>query len=733
MNISWTSSGAGPRALALLVLATFLCLLPAPLGSATTTPSPSATSTPDAPADEDPSPGSTTGDVDVTLTEISPEILTPGEDLVVRGTVTNGTSAELALPELRLRAQQSAPISRSLLERWLDPSSLSATTLLHAERLEDPVEPGATAPFTLTVPAETLPFANSYAAWGPRGIEVTAHDAEATDYTEPAATRSFLLWWPDIEVETMPLAVLAAASPTAPERAAAQESGSRLDAVAAERLEPLLAALDRPAVDLAVDPSLLVDAPAVVDLTAGEPASSEPTAGEEPTRPPTAPKTSLRATIEDLADGASGTVHALLWADADAAALTHADRTDLIETVADARDEALAEAGVTAGTGLAWPVADTPDAGTVEALASAGASSVVLPSSGLAVTSQLTYTPSARADLLTNGATLPAVLADERLSALLAGELVPVNPLADQASVALDPLTARQYLLAETAVVTRERPADRRDLLLTVPRDFTGDAELLAEQLDALDRAPWLDRVGLEEMLEHPAPELDRETLPATVVEDGEVDAAELARVSEVLEQTSAFAGVLQEPDALVAPVRASLLAVTSAAWRELPDTRRELVTAAEVASQERRELVAARPGSTLNLINEDAHIPVAVTNEMSRPANVLVQLVPRDPRLVADDDVALEIPAQQSATAQVPVHAVGSGDVVVDVLLTSPDGTPIDEPTEIRVRVRADWETVGTAVVAGLLVLMLVVGLVRTVRRARRRKLEPTEEETTT
>src|SRR5690606_41226491 len=109
-------------------------------------------------------------------------------------------------------------------------------------------------------------------------------------------------------------------------------------------------------------------------------------------------------------------------------------------------------------------------------------------------------------------------------------------------------------------------------------------------------------------------------------------------------------------------------------------------------------------------------------------PAAALVRRGPRDPRLVGDEEVTLEVAAQQSATAQVPVHAVGSGDVVVDVRLAAPDGSAIDEPTEIRVRVRADWETVGTAVVAGLLALLLVVGLVRTVRRGRRGALPGTE-----
>ncbi|WP_413451709.1 DUF6049 family protein [Georgenia phoenicis] len=699
MNTTWTSSGAGPRALVLLLLAAILCLVPTAATATTSDP--------------------TADDVAVSLTDIAPAVLTPGEELVVRGTVTNGTDSEIVVPELRLRAQQSTPISRSLLERWLDPTSRSATTLLHAERLEEPLAPGATADFTLTVPPEAVPFSTGYAGWGPRGLEVTVHEADTSRAPDLAAARSFLLWWPDLEVETMPLAVLAAASPTAPERATAQETGTRLDVVAADRLEPLLAALDRPDVDLAVDPSLLVDVPAVVDLTAGEPADAEPT--EDPTDPDTAPKTTLRSTVRDFADAPGRAVHALLWADADASALTHAGRTDLIADVASARDAALEGLGLTAGTGLAWPAAEAPDAATLSALSAAGAASVVLPSTGLAATSQLTYTPSARADVAVNGTTLPAVLTDERLSALLSGTLLPINPDTD-GPVALDPLTARQYLLAETAVVARERPADRRDLLLTLPRDFAGDPAVLGEQLDALAQAPWLERVGLAEMLEREAPELERENLPETVVEDGEVGAEELDRVTEVLARTTAFAGVLEEPEVLVEPVRTALLEVTSAAWRDRPGTRGELVDAAEEASGERRGLVAARPGSTLNLINEEAHIPVAVTNEMSRPATVVVHLNPRDARLVADDDVTLEIPAQQSATAQVPVHAVGSGDVVVDVVLAAPDGAVINEPTEIQVRVRADWETVGTAVVAGLLVVMLVAGLVRTVRRARRR-----------
>ena len=703
MNITWTASGVAPRAAVLLVL--LACLLGVAPAAATP-------ADPDATQDPGPEEPSLGGVVSVELTDIRPAILQAGDDLVVRGTVTNGTTVAVAEPELRLRAQQTTPISRSLLERWLDPTSRSATVLLDAQRLEDPLAPGQSASFSFTVPAEELPLSATYVAWGPRGIEVTAHDATAVPVTDPPAARSFLLWWPGIEIETMPLSVLAAATPTADERTAAREASLPAGATAADRLVPLIEALDHPGVDLAVDPSVLTHLPPAVDLTGTQ--EDAPSTADEATD-------TLQEALGDFAANRDRNLHHLPWADADAAALAHAGRGDLLSAALLTPDEAAEALGQpTSTTVLGWPAARTVDAVTVDALADAGAQTLVLPGTGLAAATQLTYTPSARVDLDLAGGEVPAAVVDDRLSALLTGTVLPVNGTGP--TIELDPLTARQYLLAETAVITRERPADRRDLLLTVPRDTTAPPELLDAQLSALDEAPWLERVGLAEMFRHDAPDLARESLPELVVEDGEVDVATLERVDGVLARTAAFAGILAQPRELVEEVRSSLREVASAAWRTEPDAREEIVARAEQAASERQGLVAARPGSTLNLINEAAHIPVAVTNEMSQAAHVRVRLDPRDARLVADETVELQIPAHQSSTAQIPVHAVGSGDVVVEVLLTTPEGSPIDDPVEIQVRVRADWETVGTAVIAGILVVMLVVGIIRTVRRARRR-----------
>lgn len=679
------------------------------------------------------------GEVSVTITAIEPAILRPGDDLVVRGSVTNGTASELTDPEIRLRAQQQTPISRSMLERWLDPQTWSVTELLHVESMSEPLDAGAERAFSIRVPSEDLPLEEGYLSWGPRGIEVAVGDA-LDPIVAVATDRSYLLWWPDLDIETMPLAVVGAVTPTAEERRTAESTDVSVAQAAEPRLGSLLEALDRPTVDIAFDPSLLYpqEQPASEDADADDTAddTADDAAGgdaEEPEPDPTATEVEAAGLPDRLVtftERPDHMLYALPWADADVAALAHLGRTDLLTDGAQLTEQALAAAGLAddVRTDLAWPAAAEPDAETVGAAAATGSQAAILSSSALAVLEELTYTPSGRTDLAGEDWQLPAALLDDRLSAFLTGEHLPYLAPPEAQAEPLDPLTARQLLLAETAVISRERPTDRRDLVLAVPRDFDGSSSELAERLDVLDEAPWLDRVPLEEVLGHEPPaDLERTALPDRVVEPGEVTAGELDRAQAVLDQTTAFAGVLDEPQSIVEPVRAGLLTLPAVAWRQDTMARVATLEDAEAHSASRRGLVAAQPGSTLNLINAEAHIPVAVSNSLTEEAHVEVVLRPRDPRLMAPDPVALSVPAQETTTAQVPVQAIGSGNVVVDVLLTSPQGETINDPTEIQVRVRADWETVGTAVVAGLLGIMLVAGVVRTVLRVRRERHRPT------
>jgi hypothetical protein len=131
-----------------------------------------------------------------------------------------------------------------------------------------------------------------------------------------------------------------------------------------------------------------------------------------------------------------------------------------------------------------------------------------------------------------------------------------------------------------------------------------------------------------------------------------------------------------------------------------------------------RRSGVTVMSGSSLNLISETGRFPLGLRNDLPQPATVQVAVQPQSSLLLIDRTETVTIPAESETQVRIPFHAVGSGDVDVSVALLAPDGTPIGPPQELTVRVRADWENVGTAVVAALLALAFVIGIVRTIRR---------------
>ncbi|WP_185972523.1 DUF6049 family protein [Georgenia yuyongxinii] len=720
-----------------------MALLAGPAAGASATaaaPAPAVTAT--TPSDGQGSDEAVDPGLDVEITEIGPTILRPGETLRVTGTVTNQTHEDLAAPTVQVRMQRSTPVSRTSLNRWLDPDSTFGTAQVAQEELPERLPAGATVSFTLEVPAAELPVRAGWTAWGPRGIEVAVTDGQGTAH---GVDRSFVLWYPDVDVEPTPVGVLAPVAATAEERTRARQSGEPLATAAEKRVLPLVEALDRPGVTAVVDPMLLsLGEDAAQEPGDGASATPSPTPGATPTgdddvttddgtatdgagQPaPTSRAQAAGSRVHDaitaLAAADDREVSLLPWADADVAALAHLGRTDLLTQSVKRATTAGQAAGLDAGVAVAWPATATPDRLTLEVAVDTGAAAVVLPSGALAPVRNLTYTPAGRADVaLADGSELAALVVDGQASAALGGGVLPGlgGTAADETE--LDPLTARQLLLAETAVIARERPSDPRALVLALPRGFTGDPDALASTLDALAAAPWVAPTTLTDLVELPAPVLERTGLPRIDVAGGEVGAADLLRMQRVRDDAVAFAAITEDPDGFVAPFQEALLPALSAAWRTDPAGRDALVASVQAEVGALDAQVAALPSSTVNLINSSAQIPIHVRNDLDVDVQVEVVLEPTDPRLQAREAVPLAVPAGAQATAQVPVRAVGSGDLPVNVLLRSDDGAAVGTPAKLQVRVRADWENVGTAVVAAVLAVMLVVGLVRTVRRGPR------------
>lgn len=670
------------RAVGLLLAALLLVCLLAGLASPSSATALAAAATPD-----------TSTPTSVRLVSMNPEVVRPGDTLTVRAEVTNTTTETLAQPVATLSVSKYRFITRERLTAWTDLTLSDAFgTVLESVEVPADLAPGDSAMVDFSVEADSMGLLTSLDGWGPRGMAVTL----AGDGTTPAsldpvgALRTFVLWFPveDTEVTPVDVSILVpvvgpAVDPLDP---AAAEASLTAAASTDGRLSKVLESTEDLAdVGWAVDPSL------VREQTPAEEGDASATAG-----------TSSPGPSGRIVDGA---------ADREVFALP-ADDQDVVALVAAGlpvpSSPALSGDSATWRTDLSWPAEDVPDARTLSAVAAAGASTVVAAPGSLPPSATLSYTPSSRASVATSSGEITALVPDGPLSAQLTSA---------QTGTAV---SARQRMLAELAIVSRERPAEGRHLLLTAPRDWAPDPSVARAQLESLGSTPWTRLRPVSTLIGAEDSEVARTAPAESAAPEGAITRDQLSTVDSAVADLQTFAQVVPDPASLVAPVEEAARAATSVSWRTDPAGRSTAV-AGMVAEVDRiKASVSVVTAKNFNIISTGSQIPVQVVNDLDQPVTLRVSLDPDDPRLVAETTDPVTIGPGQEVREQVPVRAVGSGDVRVTAQVLALDGTVLGSAEPFEVRVRADWENMGTAVVAGLLVLLLGGGIWRTVHRGR-------------
>lgn len=670
------------RAAGLLLAALLLVCLLAGLASPSSATALAAAATPD-----------TSTPTSVRLVSMNPEVVRPGDTLTVRAEVTNTTTETLAQPVATLSVSKYRFITRERLTAWTDLTLSDAFgTVLESVEVPSDLAPGDSAMVDFSVEADSMGLLTSLDGWGPRGMAVTL----AGDGTTPAsldpvgALRTFVLWFPVEDTEVTPVDVSVLVPVVGP-------AVDPLDPVAAEasltaaastdgRLSKVLASTEDLAdVGWAVDPSLVRE--------------QTPAGGGD-----------ASATADTSSPGPSGRIVDGA-ADREVFALP-ADDQDVVALVAAGlpvpSSPALSGDSATWRTDLSWPAEDVPDARTLSAVAAAGASTVVAAPGSLPPSATLSYTPSSRASVATSSGEITALVPDGPLSAQLTSA---------QTGTAV---SARQRMLAELAIVSRERPAEGRHLLLTAPRDWAPDPSVARAQLESLGSTPWTRLRPVSTLIGAEDSDVARTAPAESAAPEGVITRDQLSTVDSAVADLRTFAQVVPDPAALLAPVEEAARAVTSVSWRADPAGRSTAV-AGTVAEVDRiKASVSVVTAKNFNIISTGSQIPVQVVNDLDQPVTLRVSLDPDDPRLVAETTDPVTIGPGQEVREQVPVRAVGSGDVRVTAQVLALDGTVLGSAEPFEVRVRADWENMGTAVVAGLLVLLLGGGIWRTVHRGR-------------
>ena len=283
-----------------------------------------------------------------------------------------------------------------------------------------------------------------------------------------------------------------------------------------------------------------------------------------------------------------------------------------------------------------------------------------------------------------------------------------------------DELDAEQALTAITAIITRERPASSRTIFAAAQRG-TVINERLTNRTKALFSPRWVSAMSFSEIAASEPTDVDRQTVGAGVLE-ADTETA-ISAMSSSLTRLTPLANATDDPNAVYESVTPQILPALSA--QLTPSEQLDAATAMTSQVTGMLSAVTVEPSSAVNLINKSANFPVLVRNNLPWPVRVDVTLVPDDPRLRATPAQSQTLAAQGATTVEVPVGAIGSGDIEVTYKVTTPDGVVLDDSQTVTVRMRAGWEDAITAVIASLFGLLFLAGITRSLRKRAARKAQ--------
>lgn len=270
---------------------------------------------------------------------------------------------------------------------------------------------------------------------------------------------------------------------------------------------------------------------------------------------------------------------------------------------------------------------------------------------------------------------------------------------------------------AESAVMAA-RPSTRRAVVVLGPR-WVLDPGIQASGLDALLDAPWTRAVTLTRATTE-AGELALEP-PSELPDESDIPAGLVANAASTLERLDRLAAASSDPLAIADGPSLDLLGTLAFDGRWDTEMRDDSIRSAVDAITQLRANVGTASGSDFNLLSSSGRVPLTVRNSLPADVTVTVRLESSSPYLVVLDSPTVTIPAGTEQQVHVPVEAVSNADVRARVVLEDREGNPLSPPTEVRVRVRADW---GNAFSLGMFLVfsaLLASGVVRTLRRGRR------------
>lgn len=705
--------------------------------------------------------------VDVRINRLEPRVITAQNNVQVSGVVRNLTDKPIQNPSLDAYVQTYSPLTASDLSAYVTGKSYQGRRV-HAGTLEATIQPGAEQTFHMTIPFEDLPFTSDF-EWGPRGITVVVEGDE-----NRGSDRSILIWDSAYSLEHTRVNVLLPWTSSTPRMTSDSYS--------------ILSAASMSGVTFATDSQTLVDELTVPEdraTSSASPSSPTPSASSSEASASPSPSSSAtpRSEAEITADRHTRAAFlqtffertrelvALPSNDADLTLATTLNNDTIMKYLVDSRaqvpttlakTQALLPSSSRSSASASVSASPSSSASASEASQSPSpspsgeasqtqnntaapklidnvswttsgswgkqslngqlGSTFIAPPGELAPESEQNFTSMAKVELSADGQTITDKDDHSGESYTALSSLSPMTDLLSWDAQSLDDeLDTQQFLTAMTAVITRERPSLSRTLFVPLQRSSSLD-ETRLERVRAILDNRWVEGISFSDLVNSEATDIER-----TAVQDSPFSdslRSEMSALSGAYAATLPLAGATENVDAARLRVDTT---VSSALRADLGDQRSETIVSSIQSLNTFSSSVSVESSNAVNLINKSANFPVRVRNSLPWPVNVEVTLLPGDPRLRVTSTSTATIPANSSSTVEVPVTAIGSGDIRVTYKVSTPSGTVLDDSQRVLVRMRAGWEDAATVVMAVLVGLAFVGGIIRTVRR--RFKAATTEE----
>lgn len=714
--------------------------------------------------------------VDVRINRLEPRVITAQNNVQVSGVVRNLTDKPIQNPSLDAYVQTYSPLTASDLSAYVTGKSYQGRRV-HAGTLEATIQPGAEQTFHMTIPFEDLPFSSDF-EWGPRGITVVVEGDE-----NRGSDRSILIWDSAYSLEHTRVNVLLPWTSSTPRMtsdsysilSAASMSGVTFATDSQTLVDELTVPEDRAtssASSSSPTPSASSSEASASPSTSATSASPSPSSSATPRSEAeiTADRHTRAAFLQTFFERTRELV-ALPSNDADLTLATTLNNDTIMKYLVDSRAQvpttlaktqallpsssrssASASASASASSSASPSEASqspspspsteaspTPSSTAVPKLidnvswTTSGSwgkqslngqlgSTFIAPPGELAPESEQNFTSMAKVQLSADGQTITNNDDHSGESYTALSSLSPMTDLLSWDAQSLDDeLDTQQFLTAMTAMITRERPSLSRTLFVPLQRSSSLD-ETRLERVRAILDNRWVEGISFSDLVNSEATDIER-----TAVQDSPFSdslRSEMSALSDAYADTLPLTGATENVDAARQRVDTT---VSSALRADLGDQRSETVVSSIQSLNTFSSSVSVESSNAVNLINKSANFPVRVRNSLPWPVNVEVTLLPGDPRLRVTSTSTATIPANSSSTVEVPVTAIGSGDIRVTYKVSTPSGTILDDSQKVLVRMRAGWEDAATVVMAVLVGLAFVGGIIRTVRR--RFKASTTEE----